>query len=92
MINFAHPSSPNFRTGLVYGNIRLTKLDKLGNVKLGGSNGLLDNYGFETHKGGNSFRNIATRIGKAWADFTTFRTTGNKPYDIYVYGTGKLNK
>ncbi|MDH6353685.1 hypothetical protein M2132_000002 [Dysgonomonas sp. PH5-45] len=83
-INFASPSYANLETGLVYGNIKLTLLNEnTGSVKLGGENGLLDNYGFEMHKGGSKFRNFATKIGKMVA--------GNgKEYDIFNYNNGQV--
>ena len=71
-------------TGLVYGQIKLTLLDKsTGEVKLGRTTGLLDNYGFEQHPNGDKWRNFATKIGGALA--------GNgKPFDIYTYNTGTV--
>ena len=82
-INFASLSYANKETGLVYGNIKLTLIDSDGTVKLGGVNGLLDNYGFEMHKGGSVFRNMATRIGRVVAG-------KGVSYNIYNYNNGKV--
>ena len=81
-INYAHPSSPNLETGLVYGTIKLTMVDDNGSTKLGGKNGLLDIYNFE-NQSGRPFRNFATNIGKAMAGSGT-------DFKIYNYGTGML--
>ena len=82
-INFASLSYANKETGLVYGNIKLTLIDSDGTVKLGGVNGLLDNYGFEMHKGRSVFRNMATRIGRVVAG-------KGVSYNIYNYNNGKV--
>jgi hypothetical protein len=83
VFNFASPKYANAETGLVYGNIKLTLVDENGSVKLGGANGLLDNYGFEMHEGGSKFRNVATKIGRAVAgDGTT--------YNIYNYKNAQI--
>lgn len=88
-INFASPKYANLETGLVYGTIKVTALDANGNARLGLPNGKLDTYDFDIQEG-RTGRNIATRIGKAWSDISTLKTTGQQSYDIYVYGTGKL--
>lgn len=71
-------------TGFVYGNIELTLLNKsTGEVRLGNSDGRLDNYGFEQQPKGSSWRNFATKIG-GWVAGT------GKPFDIYTYKTGTV--
>ncbi len=50
-INYASLTNANVSTGLMYGTIKLTVQDANGTVRLGGENNLLDNYGFEPHKG-----------------------------------------
>ncbi len=76
----------NYETGPVYGHIQLTLLNEsTGEVRLGDSQGLLDNYGFEQQPKGGKWRNFATKIGKALA--------GNgRPYDIYTYKTGTVRR
>ena len=76
----------NYETGPVYGHIQLTLLNEsTGEVRLGNSQGLLDNYGFEQQPKGGKWRNFATKIGKALA--------GNgRPYDIYTYKTGTVRR
>ena len=81
--NFLYPTHPNFKTGLVYGNITITLLDKIGKVRIGNDKNLIDIYDFETHVGGNKFRNIATRIGAYVAGEGT-------SYKIWGYGYGKV--
>ena len=80
--NFAFTT--NTATGLVYGNIKLTLLNTDGNVKLGGTGGLLDIYDFD-YKAGirNIPRNLATWIGQQKAGNGT-------SYNIFNYGTGKV--
>lgn len=71
-------------TGFVYGNIELTLLNKsTGEVRLGNSDGRLDNYGFEQQPKGSSWRIFATKIG-GWVAGT------GKPFDIYTYKTGTV--
>ncbi|MCR4828532.1 MAG: hypothetical protein K5864_03615 [Bacteroidales bacterium] len=83
-INFAGLRDPNPNTGLVYGNIKLTLLDKsTGEVLLGRPDGFLDNYGFEQNPNGSRWRNFATKIGKKVAGKGT-------PFDIYTYNTGTV--
>ena len=83
--------TPNFlgrkmnpTTGLVYGQIKLTLLNKsTGEVRLGNSEGRLDNYGFEQHPNGTAWRNFSTKVGAVVAG------KGN-PFDIYTYNTGTV--
>ncbi len=83
--------TPNFQgqymnppTGLVYGHILLTLLNKsTGEVRLGNSKGLLDNYGFEQQPTGGNWRNFATKVGEMVAGKGT-------PFDIYTYNTGTV--
>ena len=83
-INFAGLRYPNPNTGLVYGNIKLTLLDKsMGKVRLGRLDGFLDNYGFEQNPNGSRWRNFATKIGEKVAGKGT-------PFDIYTYNTGTV--
>lgn len=89
-VNFVSPQYMNTDTGSVYGTIKITALDNVGNVQLGLSNGKLDTYDFDMQSG-RIARNIATVIGKAWAHISTLRTN-SKSFDIYVYNTGKLSK
>lgn len=81
-INFASPSNANVATGLVYGTIKLTMLDKNGSTKLGGEGGKLDTYDFD-YKPNRTGRNIATWIGEQVAG------QGNG-FDIFTYGRAKL--
>ena len=82
--NYLHPSHPNIKTGLVYGTLGITLLDKMGHVKIGGKNGLIDVYDFD-YQEGRTFRNFATKVGRIWAG------KGIK-YSIFGYGVGKVEK
>jgi RHS repeat-associated protein len=83
--NYASPRYANRATGLVYGQLSLTGLNSEGAVRIGNTSGLIDNYGFEMHSGGITFRNVATTIGKINA--------GNgQSFDIFGYGTGQLKQ
>ncbi|WP_260209421.1 RHS repeat domain-containing protein [Apibacter adventoris] len=78
----------NTETGLVYGSIKITLMDKKnGIVRLGDKKGLLDTYDFDIKPSDGTLkravRNIGTRIGKFVAGEGT-------PFDIYTYGTAKL--
>jgi hypothetical protein len=84
VVNYASLGSPNFETGLVYGTLSLTGLNSDGAVRIGNTNGVIDNYGFESHPGGTA-RNIATKIGQWNAGKGT-------SFNIYGYGTGQLKQ
>jgi len=74
----------NTKTGVVYGNIKLTLIDDKGTIKLGGKNGFLDKYDFDYKEGVKNIpRNIATWIGEKVAG----KGTG---YTIFNYGIGKV--
>ena len=83
-VNFAGLLYPNLKTGLVYGTLGLTLLDKTGHVRIGNSNGLIDQYDFD-YQTGRHFRNFATKIGNALAG----KGVG---YNIFGYGVGKVNR
>lgn len=48
--NYQHYKTRNMETGLVYGTIYLTLLDKEGNVRIGIENNLIDTYDFDYQK------------------------------------------
>jgi RHS repeat-associated protein len=76
--------SLNFETGMVYGTIKITKIDEKGTAQIGNiQTGLIDKYDF--NKDGRFFRDIATSIGK----YVAGNGTG---YNIYGYGIAKLVK
>jgi hypothetical protein len=80
--NFAFTT--NTETGLVYGNIKLTLLNNDGDIRLGGSGGLLDIYDFNYKSGiKNVPRNVATWIGEKNAG-------KGVEFNIYNYGTGNV--
>lgn len=82
-VNYANHQT---NTGLIYGTIRLTLLDKHGTVRLGGNNGYLDRYDFDI-KPWNSpkriLRNIGTLGGRTLAG-------KGKGFNVYNYGTGTV--
>ena len=80
--NFLHPKHPNFETGLVYGTLGITLLDKSGNIRIGTKDNYVDAYDFD-QQNGRSFRNFATRIGQSIAG----QGIG---YKIYGYKYGKV--
>ncbi len=83
-INFESPINFNIQVGLVYGTIKITRIDDKGSVLLGAPNGYLDNYGFEFQQG-RTFRNFLTWIGKNIAG-------KGQPFNIYTYGYSKLKR
>ena len=81
-VNFLDPQHFNLNTGLVYGTIQVTSINKDGTIRLGNINGLLDTYNFDLQKG-RFWRNRATQIG-SWV------AGKGIPFNIYYYGHGQL--
>ena len=82
-VNYANRQT---NTGLVYGTIRLTLLDKHGTVRLGSDSGFLDEYNFEM-KPWNSPKRILRNLGTLGGRALAGEGTG---YNIYNFGTGTV--